>query len=151
MSRNTKNSTALRTHLCGEMRTENISQVVTLCGWVGRRREHGEHLAFLDLRDFSGIVQCVVDNKVDVRSEWVIRVTGKVQARPAGTVNSNIPTGAVELTDCFIEVLNNSETPPFPIDQRGDHCHRDHFDNIVLVDETHFGVKLHEFVLTICT
>lgn len=120
MSRNTKNSTALRTHLCGDMRVENISQVVTLCGWVGRRREHGEHLAFLDLRDFSGIVQCVVDNKVDVRSEWVIRVTGKVQARPTGTVNSNIPTGAVELTDCLIEVLNNAEPPPFPIDQRGD-------------------------------
>ena len=53
---NIKNSTALRTHLCGDMRVENIGQVVTLCGWVGRRREHGEHLAFLDLRDFSGIV-----------------------------------------------------------------------------------------------
>jgi len=115
-----KNSTALRTHLCGDMRAENIGQVVTLCGWVGRRREHGEHLAFLDLRDFSGIVQCVVDNTVDVRSEWVIRVTGKVQARPGGTVNANIPTGEVELAECKIEVLNNAEPPPFPIDQRGD-------------------------------
>ena len=115
-----KNSTALRTHLCGDMRTENIGQVVTLCGWVGRRREHGEHLAFLDLRDFSGIIQCVVDNSVDVRSEWVIRVTGKVQARPSGTVNANIPTGEVELAECKIEVLNNAEPPPFPIDQRGD-------------------------------
>jgi len=102
------------------MRAENIGQVVTLCGWVGRRREHGEHLAFLDLRDFSGIVQCVVDNTVDVRSEWVIRVTGKVQARPGGTVNANIPTGEVELAECKIEVLNNAEPPPFPIDQRGD-------------------------------
>ena len=115
-----KNSTALRTHLCGDMRTLNIGQVVTLCGWVGRRREHGEHLAFLDLRDFSGIVQCVVDNTVDVRTEWVIRVTGKVQARPSGTVNANIPTGEVELAECKIEVLNNAEPPPFPIDQRGD-------------------------------
>ena len=115
-----KNSTALRTHLCGDMRTVNIGQVVTLCGWVGRRREHGEHLAFLDLRDFSGIVQCVVDNTVDVRTEWVIRVTGKVQARPSGTVNANIPTGEVELAECKIEVLNNAEPPPFPIDQRGD-------------------------------
>ena len=115
-----KNSTALRTHLCGDMRTQNIGQVVTLCGWVGRRREHGEHLAFLDLRDFSGIVQCVVDNTVDVRTEWVIRVTGKVQARPSGTVNANIPTGEVELAECKIEVLNNAEPPPFPIDQRGD-------------------------------
>ena len=115
-----KNSTALRTHLCGDMRTENIGQVVTLCGWVGRRREHGEHLAFLDLRDFSGIVQCVVDNTVDVRTEWVIRVTGKVQARPSGTVNANIPTGEVELAECKVEVLNSAEPPPFPIDQRGD-------------------------------
>ena len=114
------NSTALRTHLCGDMRAENIGQTVTLCGWVGRRREHGEHLAFLDLRDFSGIVQCVVDNSVDVRSEWVIRVTGTVQARPEGTVNENIPTGKVELADCTIEILNNAEPPPFPIDQRGD-------------------------------
>ncbi len=114
------NSTALRTHLCGEMRAEKIGEQVTLCGWVGRRREHGEHLAFLDLRDYSGIVQCVVDNSVDVRSEWVIRVTGTVQARPAGTVNENIPTGSVELADCKIEVLNNAEPPPFPIDQRGD-------------------------------
>ncbi len=117
---NIKNSTALRTHLCGDMRTENIGQVVTLCGWVGRRREHGEHLAFLDLRDFSGIVQCVVDNTVDVRTEWVIRATGKVQARPSGTVNANIPTGEVELAECKIEVLNKAEPPPFPIDQRGD-------------------------------
>ncbi|MFM8722351.1 MAG: aspartate--tRNA ligase, partial [Acidimicrobiaceae bacterium] len=114
------NSTALRTHLCGDMRAENIGQTVTLCGWVGRRREHGEHLAFLDLRDFSGIVQCVVDNSVDVRSEWVVRVTGTVQARPEGTVNENIPTGKVELSDCTIEILNNAEPPPFPIDQRGD-------------------------------
>jgi len=102
------------------MRVENIGQKVTLCGWVGRRREHGEHLAFLDLRDFSGIVQCVVDNSVDVRSEWVLRITGTVQARPAGTVNDNIPTGKVELADCTIEILNNAEPPPFPIDQRGD-------------------------------
>ena len=117
---NIRNSTALRTHLCGDMRTLNIGQVVTLCGWVGRRREHGEHLAFLDLRDFSGIVQCVVDNTVDVRTEWVIRVTGKVQARPSGTVNANIPTGEVELAECKVEVLNSAEPPPFPIDQRGD-------------------------------
>ncbi|MEY4896261.1 MAG: aspartyl-tRNA synthetase, partial [Actinomycetota bacterium] len=114
------NSTALRTHLCGDMRAENVGQQVTLCGWVGRRREHGNNLAFLDLRDFSGIVQCVVDNTVDVRSEWVIRVTGTVQARPAGTVNENIPTGKVELSNCTIEILNNAEPPPFPIDQRGD-------------------------------
>jgi len=122
MSKNTESSkaTALRSHLCGDLRAENVGGIVTLCGWVGRRREHGEHLAFLDLRDFSGVVQCVVDNKVDVRSEWVVQIKGKVNLRPAGTVNENLPTGKVELTDCEIQVLNNAEPPPFPIDQRGD-------------------------------
>ncbi|MFM7828748.1 MAG: OB-fold nucleic acid binding domain-containing protein, partial [Actinomycetota bacterium] len=122
MSKKTESSkaTALRSHLCGDLRAENVGGIVTLCGWVGRRREHGEHLAFLDLRDFSGVVQCVVDNKVDVRSEWVVQIKGKVNLRPAGTVNENLPTGKVELTDCEIQVLNNAEPPPFPIDQRGD-------------------------------
>ncbi len=113
-------ATSLRTHLCASMRPEHIGSQVTLCGWVARRREHGEHLAFIDLRDYSGIVQCVVDNTTDVRSEWVVQVTGRVQARPEGTVNTNIATGAVELTDCVITVLNSAEPPPFPIDQRAD-------------------------------
>ncbi|MEO8364205.1 MAG: aspartate--tRNA ligase [Ilumatobacteraceae bacterium] len=112
--------TSLRTHLCGVLRTENIGNKVTLCGWVARRREHGEHLAFLDLRDFSGIMQCVVDNAIDVRSEWVVQISGRVQARPEGTINANIPTGEVELVDCEITVLNAAEPPPFPIDQRAD-------------------------------
>ncbi|MEO5974368.1 MAG: aspartate--tRNA ligase [Ilumatobacteraceae bacterium] len=112
--------TSLRTHLCGELREDAIGSMVTLCGWIARRREHGEHLAFLDLRDFSGIMQCVVDHAIDVRSEWVVRVTGRVQARPDGTVNANIPTGEVELVDCEILVLNSAEPPPFPIDQRAD-------------------------------
>jgi len=113
-------ATSLRTHLCASMRPEHIGSQVTLCGWVARRREHGEHLAFIDLRDYSGIVQCVVDNATDVRSEWVVQVTGRVQARPEGTVNTNLATGAVELTDCVITVLNSAEPPPFPIDQRAD-------------------------------
>jgi len=113
-------ATAMRSHLCGDLRPENVGDEVTLCGWVGRRREHGEHLAFLDLRDFSGVVQCVVDNKVDVRSEWVVQVRGKVNLRPVGTANESLPTGKVELVDCQIQVLNNAEPPPFPIDQRGD-------------------------------
>lgn len=114
------NSTAMRTHLCGELRDAQIGSTVSLCGWVARRREHGEKLAFVDLRDHSGIVQCVVDNDVDVRSEYVIRVTGVVRARPEGTVNVNLPTGKVEIGDCQVEVLNIAEPPPFPVDQRAD-------------------------------
>jgi aspartyl-tRNA synthetase len=114
------NSTAMRTHLCGELRDAQIGSTVSLCGWVARRREHGEKLAFVDLRDHSGIVQCVVDNDVDVRSEYVIRVTGVVRARPEGTVNLNLPTGKVEIGDCQVEVLNIAEPPPFPVDQRAD-------------------------------
>lgn len=87
---------------------------------MGRRREHGEHLAFVDLRDHSGVVQCVVDNNVDVRSEYVIRITGVVRARPEGTVNAGLPTGAVEIGECVVEVLNSAEPPPFPVDARAD-------------------------------
>jgi len=113
-------STSLRTHLCGELRPEHIGQTVSLCGWVARRREHGEHLAFVDLRDHSGIAQCVVDNAVDVRSEFVVRVTGEVRQRPEGTVNAHLPTGQVELGNCEVEVLRRAEPPPFPIDDRAD-------------------------------
>ena len=62
-------ATGLRAHLCGELRPDALGARVTVCGWVARRREHGEHLAFVDLRDHSGIVQCVVDGAVDGRSE----------------------------------------------------------------------------------
>ncbi|MEY3582561.1 MAG: aspartyl-tRNA synthetase, partial [Actinomycetota bacterium] len=60
-------ATTLRTQLCGSLRSEHIGSTVTVCGWIARRREHGEHLAFLDVRDYSGVVQCVVDNATDVR------------------------------------------------------------------------------------
>jgi aspartyl-tRNA synthetase len=110
----------MRTHLCGSLRAEKAGETVSVCGWVARRREHGEHLAFVDLRDHSGVVQCVVDNIVDVRSEWVVRITGVVRARPAGTVNESLPTGAVEIGDCTVEVLNAAEPPPFPVDGRAD-------------------------------
>ena len=110
----------MRSHYCGEIRPEHIGSTVTLCGWVARRREHGEHLAFVDLRDHTGLVQCVVDNAVDVRSEYVVRVTGTVQARPEGTVNDKLPTGGVDIQDCTVEILNTAETPPFPIDARAD-------------------------------
>ncbi len=113
-------STAMRTHLCGELRTTDIGAKVAVCGWVARRREHGEHLAFVDLRDHSGIIQCVVDNDVDVRSEWVVRIEGTVRARPEGTINSNIPTGGVEIGECSVTILNPAEPPPFPVDHRAD-------------------------------
>jgi aspartyl-tRNA synthetase len=113
-------ATAMRTHLCGELRAEHAGQTVTLCGWVGRRRDHGEHLAFVDLRDHSGVVQCVVDGSVDVRSEYVARVTGTVRPRPDGTVNPHLATGEVEVGDCTVDVLATAEPPTFPVDARAD-------------------------------
>ena len=110
----------MRTHLCGELGEQHIGQTVQLCGWVARRREHGEHLAFVDLRDHAGVVQCVVDNSIDVRNEYVVRVTGVVRRRPEGTVNPNLPTGQVEIGDCEVEVLRTAAPPPFPIDARAD-------------------------------
>ncbi len=110
----------MRTHLCGDLRPEHAGARVALCGWVGHRREHGEHLSFVDLRDYSGIVQCVVDGSVDVRSEWVLRVEGTVRRRPEGTDNPELATGEVELADCTVEVLSEAEPPPFPVDDRAE-------------------------------
>jgi aspartyl-tRNA synthetase len=112
--------TSMRTHLCGELRPEHDGQVVSLCGWVATRREHGEHLAFVDLRDYSGLVQCVVDGTHDLRSEYVARITGTVRRRLEGRENASIPTGEIEVGDCTVEVLSVAETPPFPIDARAD-------------------------------
>jgi aspartyl-tRNA synthetase len=113
-------ATSMRSHLCGELRSDQIGQTVSVCGWVGRRREHGEHLAFVDLRDHSGIIQCVINDDVDVRSEYVLRVTGVVRQRPEGTVNDGLPTGQVEIGDCHVEILRQATPPPFPIDARAD-------------------------------
>ncbi len=112
--------TAMRTHLCGVLRKSDVGTVVRVCGWVARRREHGEHLAFVDLRDHSGIVQCVIDHATDVRSEWVVAVTGTVRERPEGTVNPGLDTGEIELGDCTVEVLNEAEAPPFSVDERAE-------------------------------
>jgi aspartyl-tRNA synthetase len=112
--------TAMRTHLCGVLGPDDVGRQVRLCGWVARRREHGEHLAFVDLRDHSGIIQCVIDHATDVRSEWVIAVTGTVRRRPEGTVNPDLSTGEVELGDCLVEVLNEAEPPPFSVDDRAE-------------------------------
>jgi aspartyl-tRNA synthetase len=106
--------------MCGELRAGHAGTTVRLCGWVSRRRDHGEHLAFVDLRDHSGIIQCVVDGSVDVRSEWVISVAGTVRARPVGTVNAELGTGEVEVVECTVEVLAEAEPPPFPVDDRAE-------------------------------
>ena len=87
--------TALRTGHCGTLGAADVGRHVTLCGWVARRREHGGHLAFVDLRDHTGVVQCVVDGAHDLRSEFVIRVTGTVRLRPEGTINPSLATGEV--------------------------------------------------------
>ncbi len=110
----------MRTHLCGDIRFGQIGETVSVCGWVGRRREHGEHLAFVDLRDHSGIVQCVINDDVDVRSEYVLRISGVVRERPEGTVNDSLPTGSIEIGDCEVQVLRVATPPPFPIDARAD-------------------------------
>ena len=111
---------SMRSHYCGELRIEHVGQEVSLCGWVSGRREHGEHLAFVDLRDHTGIVQCVVDGASDLRSEYVVRVVGIVRERPAGTANANLGTGDVEVGDCRVEVLSVAEPPPFPLTDRVD-------------------------------
>ncbi len=113
-------STSMRTHQCGELRPEHIGQQVTLTGWVATRREHGEKLAFIDVRDHTGVTQAVVDNTVDVRSEYVVRVTGTVAARPAENLNEKLATGGIELQDCTVDILNVAEAPPFPVSERAD-------------------------------
>jgi aspartyl-tRNA synthetase len=110
----------MRTDRCGTLRPEDVGRRVAVCGWVARRREHGEHLAFIDLRDHTGLLQCVVDGAHDLRSEYVVRVVGTVRDRPEGTSNPNLATGAVELGECEVEVLNVAEPPPFQLDERVD-------------------------------
>jgi aspartyl-tRNA synthetase len=113
-------ATSLRDLLCGSVNENHIGERVSVCGWVAKRREHGEHLAFLDVRDRSGVVQAVVEGSVDARSEYVVRVTGTVTPRPEGTVNDRLATGAVELSDCQVEILSLAEAPPFQLDDRVD-------------------------------
>jgi aspartyl-tRNA synthetase len=108
----------MRTRLCGTLGPADVGSEVTVCGWVAKRREHGEHLAFIDVRDHTGIVQCVIPGTVDVRSEFVIAVTGTVRLRPEGTANPDLPTGQVEVGDCTVTVLNPAEPPPFAVDDR---------------------------------
>lgn len=113
----------MRTHYCGHLNREHIGQIVTLCGWAHRRRDHGG-VIFIDLRDREGMAQIVIDPDTPaafqlaetVRNEFVLKVVCKVRARPEGTVNPNIPTGEVEMLATEIEILNPSLTPPFMLD-----------------------------------
>ncbi|HSY35805.1 MAG TPA: aspartate--tRNA ligase [Acidobacteriaceae bacterium] len=113
--------TLQRTHTCGELRSTNSGQTVTLMGWVNRRRDHG-NLIFLDLRDRTGITQVVLDKEVSpeahakaeaARSEYVVAVTGVLRNRGAGLANPNMPTGDVELVAHSLLLLNDAKTPPF--------------------------------------
>ena len=114
----------LRTHEAGTLRADHAGQTVTLTGWVARRRDHGG-VAFLDLRDASGVAQVVVRDEVleqggahDLRNEYCIRVVGEVKARPEGNANPDLPTGEIEVVASEIEVLNASAPLPFQIDER---------------------------------
>jgi aspartyl-tRNA synthetase len=114
-----------RTHTCGSLRKEHIGATVSLAGWVNRRRDHGG-LIFIDLRDREGIVQTVFNPEVspsalktaeEMRSEYVVRLTGEVALRPAGTENSKIPTGDIDVIVKEADILNPSNTPPFYINE----------------------------------
>jgi aspartyl-tRNA synthetase len=114
----------LRTHEAGTLRAGHTGQTVTLTGWVARRRDHGG-VAFLDLRDASGIVQVVARDEVlaqggahDLRNEYCIRVVGEVRLRPEGNANADLPTGEIEVVTSAIEVLNPAAPLPFQIDER---------------------------------
>ena len=106
----------LRTRTAGSLRASDIGQVVTLTGWVDRRRDHGG-VAFIDLRDASGIAQVVIREEVahDLRAEYVLAVTGEVSARPEGNANPNLPTGEVEVVVSDVEILNAAAPLPFQI------------------------------------
>ena len=110
----------MRTHYNGELRVDDVGTEVSVCGWVAKRRDHGEHLAFVDLRDDAGVVQCVIPGSIEVRSEYVLRITGTVRHRLEGTVNEKLDTGAIELQDCEVEVLATADPPPFPLDHRAE-------------------------------
>lgn len=114
----------MRSHYCGHITTAFLDQEIKLAGWVHRRRDHGG-VIFLDLRDREGIVQVVFAPAQPaafalagtVRSEYVLQITGRVRHRPAGTVNSDLPTGEIEVEGSELIILNRAEPLPFPIDE----------------------------------
>ena len=114
----------MRSHFCGTINEDHVGESVTLCGWVHRRRDHGG-VIFIDLRDRSGLVQVVFDPDTaeafataeQVRTEYVLRAAGRVRERPPGTLNPDMPTGAVEVLGAHLEILNPAQTPPFQLDE----------------------------------
>src|SRR5580693_869945 len=114
----------MRTHYCGAVSAALIGQVATVAGWAQRRRDHGG-VIFVDLRDRAGLLQVVFDPDMPamfataerVRNEFVLKVTGLVRARPAGTANTNLKSGEVELLCQELEILNRSEPLPFQLDE----------------------------------
>ncbi len=113
----------IRTHDAGALRAEHVDQTVTLAGWVARRRDHGG-VAFLDLREASGVVQVVVrdeDVAHSLRSEYCVAVTGTVGLRPEGNANPQLPTGEIEVVAERVEVLSASAPLPFPVDDAAGH------------------------------
>ncbi len=117
----------MRSHYCGELNETHIGEEIRICGWVHRRRDHGG-VIFLDLRDREGIAQVVFDpDTVDsfataeqVRSEFVVQVTGIVRSRPEGTANKDMPTGKIEVLGKQLTILNAAITPPFQLDEHAD-------------------------------
>jgi len=113
----------MRSHYCGLVDEKLIDETVTLCGWVDRRRDHGG-VIFLDMRDREGVVQVVFDPDTEehfqradsVRSEYVLRITGRVRARTQETINPNMASGRIEVLGKTLEILSSAETPPFPLD-----------------------------------
>jgi len=120
----------MRSHYCGQITEADLDTQLTACGWVNNRRDHGG-VIFIDLRDRSGIVQIVIDPDTPesfalaerVRSEYVLRATGRVRRRPEGTANPEMATGQIEVLVKELEVLNAAATPPFQIDES--HIHED--------------------------
>lgn len=118
----------MRTHYCGQVTKKQIDQEIMVCGWVNRRRDHGG-VIFVDLRDREGLLQIVFDPDTPeifqiaehIRNEFVLQVKGRVRERPEGTINPDLPTGQVEVLALNLEVLNESDTPPFQLDDEDVH------------------------------
>lgn len=113
----------MRTHYCGQVTEKLIDQEISACGWVNKRRDHGG-VIFIDLRDREGILQVVFDPDTpeifslaeQIRNEYVLHIKGRVRMRPEGTINPDLPTGQIEVLAKSLEVLNESDTPPFQLD-----------------------------------
>ncbi len=114
----------MRSYLCGSLREANVGEEISLCGWVHRRRDHGG-VIFLDLRDYSGIVQIVYDPDAEIafsvadtcRNEFVVQIIGRVRSRDDEAVNENMETGFIEILGSDLKILNSAETPPFQLDE----------------------------------